>query len=152
MERRVSVRVLLLSFVLLLALAVQECRAELAVVLVIDKNSPVNSISTLDIRKAYLGITVVVDGQIIRPLRSRHDDRLNQIFLQSIVAMSQRSYDRRLLSLLLKNGKPRPVEVDGHDKLLEMLTRRPSSIAYMWKSDADLDERIKIIKVLWRET
>ena len=152
MDWRVSVRVPRFSVFLMLVVVTQNCRAELAVVLVVDKDSPLDSISTLDIRKAYLGISVVVGGKNIQPLRWRNDARLNQIFLQSIIAMSQRSYERRLLSLVLKYGTPRPVEVDSHERLLIILARQPSAIAYMWKSDADSDKRIKIIRVLWRET
>jgi hypothetical protein len=126
--------------------------ADVAVVLVTSRDSPIQSISSLDIRKVYLGISVTTDGNTIRALRRRDDERLNQIFLQSVIAMSERSYERRLVSLMLKFGTPRPVEVDSSDELLESLVTIPSSIAYMWKSDAEADSRVRIIGVLWQET
>ena len=154
MERRVSVRVRVAQFLIISALALTAAtsRADDAVVLVTDKNSTIESISSLDIRKIYLGISVTNDGKVIRALRRRDDERLNQIFLQSVIAMSQRSYERRLLSLVLKFGTPRPVEVDDRDELLELLARHSSSIAYMWKSEAESDSSVKIIRVLWQET
>ena len=154
MECRVSVRVRGAQILIISALALMAttARAEVAVVLVADKDSPIESVSSLEIRKIYLGITVTIGGDVIRAIRRRDDERLNQIFLQSVIAMSQRSYERRLLSLVLKFGTPRPAEVDSHDELLELLETHSSSIAYMWKSEAETDSRVKIIRVLWQET
>jgi hypothetical protein len=154
MERCISVRVRVLQsliFVILTCVSLTSW-ADVAVVLVTDKDSPIQRISSLDIRKAYLGIPVSVDGNTVRALRRRDDERLNQIFLQSVVAMSERSYERRLLSLMLKFGTPRPDVVGDSDELLDLLARFPSSIAYMWKSDAEKDPRVRIIGVLWQET
>jgi hypothetical protein len=154
MERRISVRVRVLQsliFVVLTCVSLTSW-ADVAVVLVTDKDSPIQRISSLDIRKAYLGIPVSVDGNTVRALRRRDDERLNQIFLQSVVAMSEKSYERRLLSLMLKFGTPRPDVVGDSDELLELLDRFPSSIVYMWKRDAEKDPRVRIIGVLWQET
>jgi hypothetical protein len=154
MERRVSVRVRVAQFLIISALVLTAAasRAADAVVLVTGKDSTIESISSLDIRKIYLGISVSHDGNVIRALRRRDDERLNQIFLQSVIAMSHRSYERRLLSLVLKFGTPRPVEVDDRDELLELLASHSSSIAYMWKSEAESNSSVKIIRVLWQET
>jgi len=154
MERRVPViqrtpQILLLVTMLLSA---ESSWADREVVLVTSRDSAVESLSTLDIRKAYLGIAVLVGGEPVRAIRRRDDKQLNEIFLQSVMAMSHRSYERRLLSLVLKFGTPRPVEVDEREDLVKLLLDRPNSISYMWKSDAESDPRVKSIKVLWQET
>jgi len=125
MERRISVRLRIAQLLISVALVLsaQVSWADSAVVLVTAKDSPIESISSLDVRKAYLGIVVTVDGNSVRALRRRDDEHLNQIFLQSVMAMTQRSYERRLLSLVLKFGTPRPLEVDSHEELLELLAR-----------------------------
>ena len=153
MECCISVRVRISQLLILTALTfvAQTSLADVAVVLVTHKDSPIESISSLDIRKVYLGISVTIDGNTIRALRRRDDERLNQIFLQSVIAMSERSYERRLVSLMLKFGTPRPKVVDDSDELFESLVSIPSSIAYMWKSDAEVDSRVRIIGVLWQE-
>ena len=140
---------LLVSIALMLPMAAS--MAEDTVVLVTHSDSSVEDISSLDIRKAYLGILVTVDGSTIRPIRRQEDERLNMIFLQSVVAMSQKSYERRLISMMLKFGTPRPIEVDSGEELLEQLVRNPGAIAYMWKSDADAEPRVSTIRVLWQE-
>jgi len=154
MECCVSVRVRAAQLLMITALVLTAAtsRADVAVVLVTDKDSTIEIISSLDIRKIYLVISVSNEGNVVRALRRRDDERLNQIFLQSVIAMSQRSYERRLLSLALKFGNPRPTEVDSHDELLDLLARNTSTIAYMWKSEAESDPSVKIIKVLWQDT
>ena len=153
MERRISVSMRVLQFLILvgLTISVQDSSADDAMVLVVDKDSPIENVSMLDIRKAYLAISVTIDGHAIHPLRRRDDERLNEIFLQSIMAMSHRSYERRLLSMMLKFGAPRPTEADDREELLNLLARGPYTIAYMWRIDADADSNVKTIKVLWQE-
>lgn len=153
MERSVSVRTRIAQVLVFFAMAfTARVSAEgVAVVLVTGKDSPIESISSLDIRKAYLGFSVTIGDNTIRALRRRDDEHLNQIFLQSVVAMSHRSYERRLLSLTLKFGTPRPVEVKNRGELLKLLAENPSTIAYMWKSNAESDSSVKIIGALWQE-
>jgi len=140
-----------LALLAVLLLATTASWAEDAVVLVTSIDAQISDISSLDIRKAYLGISVTIAGNTVRPLRQREDERLNLIFLQSVIAMSQKSYERRLLSMMLKYGTPRPDEVNDRDQLAERLARDPYTIAYMWKSDAESDPRVKTIKLLWQE-
>jgi hypothetical protein len=154
MERCVSVRLRVAQLLVFgaLTLAAHASAEDVAVVLVAGKDSPIEIISSLEIRKIYFGISVSVKGQAIRALRRRDDERLNQIFLQSVIAMSKRSYERRLLSLTLKFGTPRPVEVKSRGEVLKLLAENPSTITYMWKSEAEADPRVRIIRVLWQET
>lgn len=153
MECGISVRgcteklLLLVVLVLLAELAA----AEDSVVLVVGSDSPIEEISLLDIRKIYLGISVRLGGGTVRALRRDDDDQLNRIFMQSVIAMSERSYERRLLSLMLRFGTPRPEEIDSLDEVHRRLSQRPYSIAYMWKREAESDARVKVIRVLWQE-
>ena len=134
-----------------LALMAEMAAAQDAVVLVVGRDSPINEISLLDIRKAYLGISVSLGGGTVRPLRRNDDEQLNQIFMQTVIAMSERSYERRLLSLMLRFGTPRPEETDDRDELDRRLAERPYSIAYMWKSEAEADARVKVVRTLWQD-
>ena len=125
--------------------------ADDTMVLVTSSESPITDISSLDIRKAYLGISVRIAGSTVRPILQQDDDRLNLIFLQSVIAMSQKSYDRRLLSMMLKFGTPRPGKADSREALIETLQGNPYAIGYMWKSDAASDARVRTVKVLWQK-
>jgi hypothetical protein len=123
-----------------------------SVVLVTAETCPLESITMLDLRKAYLGVTVTVDGQRIRPILMRADEMLEQVFYQSVVAMSKKSYERRRLSLALKYGTPRLAEIEDVAAVTEALRKEECAITYLWASDAEAIPGIKTIRLLWQES
>jgi len=120
-------------------------------VLVTSSTSPIQDIDSLELRKLFLGFNVTRDGKFVKGLRNTEDDDLNSIFLQSVVAMSEKSYMRRLLSLPLRQGIPRPSEYDEPEHLLNALSRNPYSVTYMWKHAADRSTDVKTLNVLWQQ-
>lgn len=123
-----------------------------SVVLVTAETCPMNNISTLDLRKAYLGVAVTVDGRRVRPIFMRGDEKLEQIFYQSVVAMSKKSYERRRLSLALKYGTPRLAEFDDVETVSEVLRSDGCTITFIWGHDAESLQGIKTIKLLWQDS
>lgn len=146
MSLRFTSIVLVALYCLIPALA----NAQRTVVLVTNESCPMETISTLDVRKAYFGIVVNIEGAIVRPFRLNNDSKLNQIFLQSVIAMSEKTYERRLLSLVLKYGTPRPDEFSNVDALASALRQSDCGIAYVFKRDADELDGIKTVKLLWQ--
>jgi len=140
----------ILALVVIGCLLPQLANAERTVVLITGENCPVREISTLEIRKAYLSVSVSIDGHTIRPFRLGGDEMLSQIFYQSIVAMSQKSYERRALSMALKFGTPRPAVFDDVESGVDAVRRLRCSVLYLWKEDADSLEGVRIIKLLWQ--
>lgn len=148
MTRRVG-QWLIVSIACLIAGA---AKSGASVVLVTAETCPLDSISTLDLRKAYLGVTVTVDGHRVRPILMRGDEKLEQIFYQSVVAMSKKSYERRRLSLALKYGTPRLAEFDEVATVSEVLRNDGCTITFIWGHDAEALQGIKTIKLLWQDT
>jgi hypothetical protein len=124
--------------------------AEETVVLVTSTECPVSTISALDVRKVYLGVSLRLEDQNIRPLRLNNDEKLNRVFFQSVVAMSKKSYERRVLSLALKFGTPRPAEYRRIEDALAALGGTRCSVVYGWSDDFDNAENVKVIRVLWQ--
>ena len=124
--------------------------ADRTVVLLTNEDCQVTELSNLEIRKAYVGITVISEGQQIRPIRLTTDQELNRIFFQTIVAMSEKSYERRALSLTLKFGTPRPVELSDLGEVVAALRQSTCGIAFLWADDASTISNTKIVRVLWR--
>ena len=154
MERRISVtrRFGHWLIVCIACLVAGAARSGESVVLVTAETCPLQGISTLDIRKAYLGVVVRVDGHQVRPILMRGDDRLEQVFYQSVVAMSKKSYERRRLSLALKYGTPRLAEFDEVSAVSQALQSDECAITYLWSRDAETIPGIKTIKLLWQDT
>lgn len=125
-------------------------RAERTAVLVTGESCPVTEVSGLDVRKAYLGVAVSIGGRRLRPIRFEGDSLLSQIFYQSVVNMSRKSYERRALSLTLKYGTPRTPRFDDIDEAVEAVRERNCGLVYLWKEDADRLDGLKTVRLLWR--
>ena len=132
-------------------LCTQAVVAERQVVLVTSATSPLHDVDSLELRKIYLGFPVKRDGHTVSGLRNSGDEDLNRIFLQAVVAMSEKSYLRRLLSLPLRQGIPRPSEYDSLEHLLDALSSDPYSVTYMWKEAAARSADVKTLRVLWQQ-
>jgi len=142
----------LLLFCIGLILCIKVAVAEHQVVLVATATSPLHDIDSLELRKIFLGFTVKRDGQAITGLRNISDEDLNDIFLQTVVAMSEKSYKRRQLSLTLRKGLPRIAEYDKVEDLIKALSSNPYSISYTYEDVAEREPGIKILRVLWEKS
>ncbi len=145
-----SVRAMMLCCMGIL-LSMDVAGGERQVVLVAASKSPLHDLNSLELRKIYLGFTVKRDGENVEGLRYTEDKNLNRIFLQTVVAMSEKSYKNRLLSLNLRQGTPPPSKYDNSEDLLTALSTKPFSVSYMWKDDAVKSSTLKILRVLWKQ-
>ena len=146
----ISVRAMLLCCMGIL-LSMEVAGSERQVVLIAASTSPLHNLNSLELRKIYLGFTVKRDGKTVEGLRYTEDKNLNSIFLQTVVAMSEKSYKNRLLSLTLRHGTPPPAKYDKSEDLLTALSTKPYSVSYMWKDDAVKSSKIKILRELWHQ-
>ena len=125
--------------------------AQERVVLVASEASPIDSISSFEVRKLYMGISLLNNGRFVRGLRNVSDERLNGVFLQSVVGLSAERYERRLLSNLLKYGTARPAEYADSTDLLKALRADPLAVSYVWLRNEETLEGVKVLRVLWQE-
>ncbi len=134
-----------------LALPALRARASNSVVLITTDPDPDFSLQSIRLRKVFLGFTVLHDGRLLRPIRNRSDPRLDAVFLQHVVAMSPEAYERRLLSLSLQQGRPRPLEVRSRMALLKAMRAELHTISFAWLSDVADEPGIHVVRTLWRE-
>ena len=120
------------------------------VVLVTGTECPMQQLSALEIRKVYMAITISYQGMPIRGFRLNNDEQLDSVFYQYVVAMTKKSYERRLLSLILKHGTPEPKKLDTPEEVAQALRKQRCSIAYMWKSQADKFNELRSLKLIWQ--
>ncbi len=152
MERCAAVRLLRLALLLLpLATLVTVHAAERQVVLVVGADSAVEDLGPLDIQKLFLALPVLRDGHPLHPVRNVSEASLENIFLQYVVAMSQSAYDRRILTQALQQGRPRPLELNSRNAIVETLTADKYAVSYMWLKDVPPGRRLKVVRVLWTE-
>jgi len=119
------------------------------VVLITNDPDPDFSLEHLELRKLFLGFLVVHDHHILQPVRNRSDDRLDQVFMQHVMAMSADTYERRLLALTLRQGRPRPMEVHSHDELVQAFLTKPHCVSFAWRSRLKGMTGVHTIMTLW---
>jgi len=153
MERRIPLSNMRINLFLALLLAATGATAEepREVVLVVANESPIVAVSSLELRKLYLGLPVLLDGVLARPLRNHSDEQLQEIFFQSAMAMSEAAYERQLLSLTLRFGRLQPEVRHSAEELKAILRQDDNAITYMWRSDISGEDGIRVVKLLWLE-
>ena len=146
--RRLAV---LLCAALLLAPAASLRAAEQVMVLIVSAESPVTHLDVIDVRKLYLGLSVIRDDLPLRALENRSDDRLHEAFLQNVIAMPAGAYEKRLLLMTLQQGARRPRVYTSTAELIAAVAADPSAVTVAWSKDVAQDRRIKVLRVLWRD-
>ncbi len=101
-------------------------------VIVSNTGMPLEKISIGDVRKLYLGYPVKLNGQEVHPIINRSDPLLYVVFLQKIVFLSSRSYQRRLKAQLFRSGKRRITEIDDKKELQKRIKETKNTISFMW--------------------
>jgi hypothetical protein len=147
----VKMRATLLAAALAILAAAAPARAEESVALIVSAASPIAHLDSLEVRKLFLGFSVIRDGRSLRALRNSSNERIKQIFLQNVVAMSESTYERRLLSIALQLGQTRPVEFSSRAELLEAVARDPAAVSFAFSSEVAGNPRIKVLRLLWHD-
>lgn len=150
MERGNSVSKIAAAAVLLTLLAASgTASAADQLVLIVSADSKVEQLDSLEVRKLFLGLTVIHNGDRLRPVLDEADPRVKEIFLQNIVSMSDSTYDRSVLRLALIQGQIKPIAYKDIDLLIKAVIADPTAVSYTWAKDVAHDSRIKILRVLW---
>jgi len=152
-ERSISVmrRHLLFVFsVLLLCNIVGVASADgKKVVLVASAHLKHLSLTRVEVRQLFLGGSIKKNDTRLVPVINDIDPLLYEIFLQKIVFMSARTYERRLISRILHKGGQR---IQFSSKLVSFensLATEPGRITFMWESKAHTLPGIVVIEELW---
>jgi len=140
----------LLLLVFLLSVPVGYAGSD-SVVLVVRVDSMVVDLDSVTVHKLFLGLPVLINGRPLHPIRNRSDERLDQIFLQEIAAMSQSAYDRQILIGVNRQGWLRPVEEESTSRVIDKLLADPSAVSFVWLRDVAHDPRIRVLRVLWTD-
>jgi hypothetical protein len=125
--------------------------ADETVVLIVSAESKVEQLDSLEVRKLFLGMTVTHNGNRLRPLLNEADPRIKDVFLQNIVAMSDMTYDRRILLLALQGGRSMPGVYTNSTTLINSVASDPTAVSFAWGKDVQHDKRIKVLRVLWHD-
>ena len=93
---------------LLLLGAATPAFARQELVLIASAHSQVNQLDPPLARRLFLGLTIAQNGVRLRPLLNESDPQMTELFLRYIVSMSDSTYHRYLLRLVLIQGRTQP--------------------------------------------
>lgn len=116
------------------------------IVLVSGSQSSIQQLSSVEVRKLFMGFPVNQRGQYIVPVLNRSEDLLYEVFLQRVIFMSAPSYERRVMSRTFRQGDAQPLEITSQGMLSKTLHASPVAVSFMWKEDAHGKPDLKIVQ------
>jgi hypothetical protein len=122
-----------------------------SVVLIVGASSPIQQLSSVELRKVFMGFDVVSAGMSLRAARNRSDPRLEQIFFQNIVDLSELVYERQLLARKVQQASALPLEFLDDNRLLDAVARDPRIVSYTWATSAAKRSDVRILRLLWHD-
>src|SRR5665647_535567 len=95
------IAILLAASVLLTLMVYAE---EQRIAIVASSHSGIKAISAKEVRRAYLGASIVLNGIEIKPLLNQTDKLVGEVFLQKVLFMSAEAYERLQLARAFRGG------------------------------------------------
>ena len=126
--------------------------AQRSLLLVCSENSELEFLSHAEVRKIFLGVPMVKNQVRLKPLLNASDTFATDVFLQKIIFMSKRRYERQLVSRVFRFGDQRPPEYEDVDLLVSALVNTPGSLSYMWSEQFENQTGLKALGVLWTDS
>ncbi|VAW60104.1 hypothetical protein MNBD_GAMMA08-1914 [hydrothermal vent metagenome] len=110
-----------------------------------------------ELRRLFLGMPVYREGKKLSPLINKSEGFCYQVFLQSIIGMSEKRYERALLSGFYRQGIASPIIYEDMNALLSELKKQESSITFLFdhsdanSGNADItnDKNLNVVQEIW---
>jgi len=117
---------------------------EQRIAIVVNSDSGITSITSKEVRRAFLGASIVLKGIEIKPLVNRTDKLAEEVFLQKVLFMSGEAYDRQLIARSFQ-GVSRPKSYENFTALLTALQNDNAAITFMLYETAAKTPGIRIV-------
>jgi len=132
----------LAACVLLVTSTVHAVEQRIAVVT--GQGSRIKAITAQNVRRAYLGSSIVLDGVEVKPLLNQSDELAKEVFMQKVLFMSDEAYRRLLLTRTFRGGSSVKF-YNSFTDLLDVLNNDNSAITFMLYETAIKTPGIRII-------
>lgn len=117
----------------------------LRLVMVTSAHSRIGSLSHPMLRKIYLGSSPGVTSQVIHPLINQSNRMLHEVFLQKVLFMSIKTYERHLRHKKLSSDTVLPVAYRSEARLIEYLNAHPDSITCLTEQVAAQLPSVRVV-------
>ena len=120
-------------------------------VLVSSTEASYKPLSSFEVRKIFLGYTIKRNNTPLIAIRNKSNKQSYQIFLQKVIHMSARNYERRLMSKTFRTGIPSVSSIDTLPELTNKLLSNKFILSVMWLKDVEVNNNLKVVQVVWAE-
>lgn len=122
---------------------------ERELVLVTGKTSAEFSLNRKEVRLLFMGLPILKNEQRIIPLINASNSLTYEVFLQKIIHMSAKIYERRLTAKVFRLGSRKPIKYYNQKKIITELKTNKNTVSFMWKASLRNNTSVKIIGNLW---
>ena len=117
---------------------------EQRIAMVVSEKSGIAAISAKDVRRVYLGASVVLNGVEVKPLLNKSDKLAVEVFLQKGLFMSAEAYERQIIAHWFRGGS-RPKSYENMTDLIAALQKDGAAITFILHETAINTSGIRII-------
>lgn len=108
------------------------------------------SFTSFEVRKLFLGHPIKKNNKIFKAIINTSDDMAYQVFLQKIIHLSEKNYERKLLSQKFRTGSLNVLSEPTLLKLNKALNKDKSRLSFSWLDEISQKNSIKVIQTLWK--
>ena len=142
--------VLTVSLALLLFGNIAALHADHArLLLVTGAENKMNPLDKNELRRLFLGMPVYRSGEMLKPLVNKTDERCYQIFLQSVIGMSQKRYERTLVLGVYRQGYRSPPVYTQLEELQAELKNNPDGVSFIYDQGQFKDVPFNVVQEIW---
>jgi ABC-type phosphate transport system substrate-binding protein len=104
-------------------------------------------ISSLALRRAYLGKLTRLDGARLEPLHLGSGTQARRAFSLSVLGRSEEELQGYWIEQALRGGRLPPRELSSVEQLIEQVARRPGAIGYVPLSAVPGDAGVRVLRL-----
>ncbi len=116
--------------------------------MLVSSTDQVAPLSSLDLRKLFLGLPITQEGQQLQAVIYQPDSEMRDIFLKTVVGMTSRSFERKVLQARLSFGARIVPTYRSKTEVVEALQEKQLVVSFMPFSDAQFYE-LEVVQTLW---
>lgn len=119
--------------------------ADKELVIVVNRESALSTMSAADLKRVYTGRLSVLGGKKAVPINQTLDSEVAGAFLKEYVGMTAAEYKEYWVGQQVKGGGVAPMIQKTSASVLLMVSQLPGAIGYMYSDDTD--STVKVVPV-----
>lgn len=114
------------------------------IVIIANKDYPLNSISASVVKNIYLGEKTSESGVKIKPMEQR-DEAIKKRFIEKIMGSSVDGYKAYWIKKFFQEGVTPPTAKGTPSEIIQAISHTSGAIGYVWEDDLHGDAGVKTL-------